>query len=99
MELEELDRRTRKLMTVYGAHHPKASVDWLYLQRCEGGRGLHIHAKTLKQLEKGIKSIDFNGSFRERPTSGTGDNEWQRMRMIGTMSDSEWQPVTTNDNK
>ena len=26
MELEELDRRTRKLMTVYGAHHPKAGV-------------------------------------------------------------------------
>ena len=27
MELEELDRRTRKLMTIYGAHHPKADVD------------------------------------------------------------------------
>ena len=40
MELEELDRRTRKLMTMYGAHHPKADVDRLYLQRCEGGRGL-----------------------------------------------------------
>ena len=40
MELEELDRRTRKLMTMYGAHHPKANVDRLYLQRCEGRRGL-----------------------------------------------------------
>ena len=40
MELEELDRRTRKLMTVYGAHHPKADVDRPYLQRCERGRGL-----------------------------------------------------------
>ena len=40
MEHEELDRRTRKLMTMYGAHHPKADVDQLYLQRCEGGRGL-----------------------------------------------------------
>ena len=40
MELEELDRRTRKLMTRYGAHHPKTNVDRLYLQRCEGGRGL-----------------------------------------------------------
>ena len=25
---------------MYGAHHPKADVDRLYLQRCEGGRGL-----------------------------------------------------------
>ena len=40
MELEELDRRTRKLMTMYGAHHPKANVGRMYLQRCEGGRGL-----------------------------------------------------------
>ena len=39
-ELEELDRRTRKLMTMYGAHHSKADVDRLYLQRCEGTRGL-----------------------------------------------------------
>ena len=27
-------------MTMYGAHNPKADVDILYLQRCEGGRGL-----------------------------------------------------------
>ena len=40
MELEELDRRTRKLMTMYGAHHPKADVDRPYLQKFDGGRGL-----------------------------------------------------------
>ena len=33
-ELEELDQKTRK------AHHPKADVHRLYLQRCEGARGL-----------------------------------------------------------
>ena len=35
IELEELDRKTRKLMTMYGRQHPKADVDRLYLQRCE----------------------------------------------------------------
>ena len=40
MELQELDRITRKLMTMYGAHNPKADVDRPYLQRCEGGRSL-----------------------------------------------------------
>ena len=40
MELEELDRRTRKLMTMYGARHPKADFDRLYLQRCEEEEGL-----------------------------------------------------------
>ena len=39
-ELEELDRKTRKLMTMYGAQHPKADVDRLYLKRYDGGRGL-----------------------------------------------------------
>ena len=38
MKLEERDRKTRKLMTKYGAHN--SNVDRLYLQRCEGGRGL-----------------------------------------------------------
>ena len=37
IELEELDRRTRKLMTMCGEHHPKADVDRLYLKRREGG--------------------------------------------------------------
>ena len=32
-ELEELDRKTRKLMTMYGAQNPKADVDRLYLKR------------------------------------------------------------------
>ena len=40
MELEELDWKTKKLMTMYGAQYPKADVDRLYLQRCERGRGL-----------------------------------------------------------
>ena len=39
-ELENLDRKTRKLMTMNGGHHPKADVDRLYLKRCEGGWGL-----------------------------------------------------------
>ena len=55
MELEELDRRTRKLMTMYGAHHPKADVDRLYLQRCEGGRGL-LGLEDCVQVE--VHSLD-----------------------------------------
>ena len=56
MALEVLDRRTRKLMTLYGAHHSKADVDRLYLQRCEGGRGLvgleHCVQVEVHSLEK-----------------------------------------------
>ena len=39
-ELKNLDRKTRKLLTIHRSHHPKADVDRIYLKRAEGGRGL-----------------------------------------------------------
>ena len=39
-ELDEIDRKTRKIMTIYRALHPRADVDRLYLPRSEGGRGM-----------------------------------------------------------
>ena len=39
-ELQAIDRKTRKLFTIYGALHPKADVDRLYIPRKEGGSGL-----------------------------------------------------------
>ena len=39
-ELQAIDRKTRKLFTIYGALHPKSDVDKLYIPRKEGGRGL-----------------------------------------------------------
>ena len=38
-DLQKIDRRTRKLLTLAGAHHPNADVDRLYFSRSEGGRG------------------------------------------------------------
>ena len=35
-----MDRKTRKVFTIYRALHPQADVDRLYLKRSEGGRGL-----------------------------------------------------------
>ena len=39
-ELQKLGRKTRKLVTIRGQHHPKADVDRLYVPRKQGGRGL-----------------------------------------------------------
>jgi len=50
-ELAELDRKTRKLLTMYNAHHPKANVDRLYLKRSTGGRGL-ISVDNCVEMEK-----------------------------------------------
>jgi hypothetical protein len=39
-EIKKIDRKTRKMLTVYKVHHPKADIDRLYVKRKEGGRGL-----------------------------------------------------------
>ena len=39
-DLQAIDRKTRKLFTIYGALHPTSDVDRLYIARKEGGRRL-----------------------------------------------------------
>ena len=39
-EPKQMDQRTRKLMTLYKALHPRDDVDRLYVSRIEGGREL-----------------------------------------------------------
>jgi len=37
-ELQKLDRKTRKLLTIHGQHHSNSEVDRLYVPRKQGGR-------------------------------------------------------------
>jgi len=39
-ELQTLDRKARKLLTIHGQHHAEAEVDRLYVTTKQGGRGL-----------------------------------------------------------
>ena len=39
-EFRQMDQRTRKLMTMHEALHPRDDVDWLYVPRKDGGREL-----------------------------------------------------------
>ena len=39
-EVKELDRKTRKQLTMHGAHYPKSNTERLYMKRSIGGRGL-----------------------------------------------------------
>ena len=39
-ELKQMDQRTRKLMAMHKALHPREDVDRLYVSRKERGRGL-----------------------------------------------------------
>jgi hypothetical protein len=39
-EIQKVDRKTRKMLTINGQHHPRADNDRFYVPRKEGGRGL-----------------------------------------------------------
>jgi len=58
-KLQNLDRKTRKLLTIHGQHHPKADVDCLYVRRKQGGRGLlQLEAAHVVEITKLLEYVD-----------------------------------------
>jgi len=58
-ELQKLDHKTRKLLTIHGQHHPKADVDRLYVPRQQGGRGLiQLEAVHAVEITKLVEYVD-----------------------------------------
>ena len=54
MSEKELDRKTRKMMTLHGTLHPKSDLDPSYLPRQKGGRGLISCKMYLKAGENNL---------------------------------------------
>jgi len=50
-ELQEADRRTRKLLTMYGAFNLNGDVDRLYIDRKNGGKGLIQVEQSIREEE------------------------------------------------
>ena len=59
VELQNLDRKTRKLLTIHAQHHPKSDVDRLYVPRKQRGRGLiQLGAAHAVEITKLVKYVD-----------------------------------------
>ena len=54
-EIDLLDRKTRKTLTMHGALHPKANVSRLYMKRKIGGRGLISISDCVYGEQRSIK--------------------------------------------
>ena len=54
-EPKQMDERTRKLMTMHKALHPRDDVDRLYVSRKEGGRGLDSIEETVDASIQGLE--------------------------------------------
>ena len=58
-KLQMLDRKTRKLLTIRGQHHPKADVDRLYVPIKQLGRGLmQLEAVCEVEISKLFEYVD-----------------------------------------
>ena len=52
----QLDRRTRKLMKMHNALHPKSNSDRLYIPRKEGGKGMESVKETINVTNLGLEN-------------------------------------------
>jgi len=58
-ELQKLDQKTRKLLTIHGQHHTKADVDRLYVPRKQGRRVLiQLEAAHAVEITRLLEYVD-----------------------------------------
>ena len=95
-----MDQRTRKLMTMHKALHPRDDVDRLYVPRKEGGRGL---ACIEDSVDTAIQRLEDYTEEHERglitairnDTDNTIDNrmiktrkqKWEKNNSMGVLND------------
>ena len=57
--MQNIDRKTRKLLTIHGQHHQKADVDRLYVPRKQVERGLmQLEAAHAVEITKLMEYVD-----------------------------------------
>ena len=71
-ELQAIDRKARKLFTMYGTLHPKSDVDRLYIPRKEGGRGLISIEDCVELAIRGLE-VYVHGSEERLIQTARGD--------------------------
>ena len=54
-ELQAIDRKNRKLFTIYGALHPNSDVHRLYIPRKDGGKGLIFIEDCVELAIRGLE--------------------------------------------
>ena len=80
-ELTQLDRRTRKLMTIHKTLHPKSNAVRLYIPRKEGIRGLQGVKETVKVTNLGLENYVKQSRERLLTTARSLDIEKLQLRL------------------
>ena len=102
-EKKELDRRTRKLLTMHKGLHPRADVDRLYIPRKSAGRGLRKIKDTIENEERNLadyiwsntqeqllKAVQQSGLWK-KPEQTTA--EWKKQTLEETRNNWKHKPL------
>ena len=95
-EHKQMYQKTRKIMTMHKALHPRDDVDRLYVSRKQGGRGhasiedtvdasIHRLEDYLEKHEQGLITtikVDTDNKINERMTT-TGKQKWKGKQLYG----------------
>ena len=68
----DIDRKTRKLIALYGGLHPKSDVDRFYVPRKDGGRGLIAIEDCVELAVRGLE-LYIHGSEEKLIQAARGD--------------------------
>ena len=71
--LQNIDRKTRKLFTIYGGLHPESDVDRFYMPKKDGGRGL-IAIEDCVELAVRCLEVYVHGSEERLIQTARGDS-------------------------
>ena len=89
-ELQAIDRKTRKLFTIYGALHPKSDVDRLYIPR-KGGRGLTSIEDCVELAIRGLE-VYVHGS-EERLIQVAGGDKIDGLEAVSVLKRSRKEKI------
>ena len=72
LELQAIDRKSRKFFTIYGISHSKSDVGRLHIPRKEGGRGLIFIEDCVELTIRGLE-VYVHGSEGRLMHTARGD--------------------------
>ena len=93
-ELKQINSRTRKIMTMHGALHPRADVDRLYVSRKKGGRGLKDIAEVIQREDRSLSEYVHKNEYDD-PLLAVVKTSGAYRRMSDSLE--AWQEKTEKD--
>jgi hypothetical protein len=79
-EIKQIDRKTRKMLTMYKMHRPKAAIDRLSVKRKDGGRGL-VQVEAAHKAEIINVAEYHNSNYKDQFVSIVKNHESAQQNM------------------